>query len=353
MSTGATAGATADGPAYGPADVRPVRLALSAGDPNGIGAEVMLRALLCPTLPDAFEPIIVGNRAALEQACALVDRSRLRIDGDTLLCDSRPIPIRQVDGPQGWNPGAIDPVAGRVSAESVVAGTTMALAGTVDGLVTMPISKEAWNRGGFNWPGHTELIAQLCDVEEGLMMLMCRDLRVALLTAHVPLARVPALITREKIVRTVTLLATALRRDFACEGSRIGLLGLNPHAGDGGVLGLEEEQVFAPALRQIDREGLAVEGPFPADAYFARRTYRGYDATLAVYHDQGLIPLKMVAGGAGVNVTAGLPIVRTSPDHGTGFDIAGRGVASAQSTIEAITTAVQIVRNRRVAEDRA
>jgi 4-hydroxythreonine-4-phosphate dehydrogenase len=249
----------------------------------------------------------------------------------------------------GVEPGRLTAESGRLAMRSVSMAIEECLDGRLDGIVTAPISKEAIQLAGFDFPGHTEFLAKQTAVKDFLMMLVSGDLRVALLTIHEPIARVAGLITQERILSSLNTLSDALRSDFGVEKPRIAVLGLNPHAGDGGVIGTEEIEIIKPALEAAQATGLDVAGPFPADGFFGRRGDKEFDALLAMYHDQGLAPFKALAMGAGVNVTLGLPIVRTSPDHGTAFGIAGEGVASADSMKEAILRASDIVQKRQAA----
>ena len=239
---------------------------------------------------------------------------------------------------------------GRRAMEAVARAIDLALAGKVDGIVTAPISKEAIQLAGYTVPGHTEFLQQRTGASTVVMVLAADldagPLRVALVTIHVPVSAVPALVTAERIQRTCRTLADALSSDLGIEAPQLAVLGLNPHAGDGGVIGREEIDVIRPALDGLRAEGRTVTGPFPADAFFGRVGWRSVDAVVAMYHDQGLAPFKALAQGAGVNVTLGLPIVRTSPDHGTAFDVAGQGVADASSMIAAIRLAADMAARR-------
>jgi 4-hydroxythreonine-4-phosphate dehydrogenase len=256
-------------------------------------------------------------------------------------------------------PLAAPVVAGQPAAANAAAvirwietGAGLALSGSVSGLVTAPIAKAALYTAGFRFPGHTEFLAELTaagdhDGARGpVMMLTAADLRVALVTIHEPLAAVPGLLSVEKIVNAGLVTAQALRSDFGITRPRLVVAGLNPHAGESGAIGREEVEIVEPAVRALRGLGVDVRGPLPADSLFHAEARTGYDAALCLYHDQALIPVKMLDFWGGVNVTLGLPIVRTSPDHGTGFDIAGRGLARADSLIAAIRLAAQIAARR-------
>lgn len=327
-------------------------LALSLGDPAGIGPEITVKAWRA--LRDqgpAF--MVVGDAQALASA------------------PGAPIPIRTVAGPDeaaAAFPDALpvldlplsspvvagqpSPANGGAVIRWIETGAGLALSGAVSGLVTAPIAKAPLYAAGFRFPGHTEFLADLTaagqqDGPRGpVMMLVAADLRVALVTIHEALSAVPGLLSIARIVNAGLVTAGALRRDFGIARPRLVVAGLNPHAGESGAIGREEVEVVAPAVRALRDLGLDVRGPLPADSLFHAEARAGYDAALCLYHDQALIPVKMLDFWGGVNVTLGLPIVRTSPDHGTGFDIAGRGLARADSLIAAIRLAAQIAERR-------
>jgi 4-hydroxythreonine-4-phosphate dehydrogenase len=221
----------------------------------------------------------------------------------------------------------------------------------IDVLVTAPISKEAIGKANFNFPGHTEYLANLSNVDEALMMMISSVLKVALVTSHVPIQEVSKLITKELIIRKLTQLENSLIKDFGIIKPKIAVLGLNPHAGENGKLGREENEIIIPAIQEKFNAGSLVYGPYPADGFFGSSAFNKFDAVLAMYHDQGLTAFKALTFDEGVNFTAGLPIVRTSPDHGTAFDITGQGIASEQSMRNAIYAAVDIYKTRKFIRD--
>jgi 4-hydroxythreonine-4-phosphate dehydrogenase len=284
-------------------------IAVTVGDPSGIGPEIAVKAARDPRVLAVCRPVLYGpyEAAALE-----------------------PFPA-----------GRVHPESALAAFEAIKTATEDALAGRVSAVVTAPINKEAFAAAGLRWPGHTELLADLCGATRVAMMFWSETLRVVLATVHVPLRAVPALVTTERLLQTIRLTATSLPQ-FGIAEPRLAVAGLNPHAGEHGLLGVEEEQVFAPALAQAAAEGINVAGPFPADTVFVRAIRGEFDAVIASYHDQGLIPVKLVAFGHAVNVTLGLPIIRTSVDHGTAFDIARKGVADEGSLIEAILLAAKL-----------
>ncbi len=324
------------------------RLAVSIGDPNGIGPEVVLKAadtaeadLLAVGSADALRQH--AERLGLGPIVEVADPSERAGEGLAVL-DPDPGTATAID----W--GETTATGGRRAMEAVACAVDLALAGDVDGVVTAPISKEAIQMAGYTVPGHTEFLQQRCGAPTVVMVLAADldagPLRVALVTIHVPVAAVPELISEERIGDTCRTLADALRRDLGIDAPRLAVLGLNPHAGDGGVIGTEEIDTIRPALLKLRADGLDVSGPHPADAFFGRGAWRHADAVVAMYHDQGLAPFKALAQGAGVNVTLGLPVVRTSPDHGTAFDVAGRGVADASSMRAAIRMAAAMAARR-------
>lgn len=310
-----------------------VRLALTVGDPAGIGPEIVLRALAASERPEA-ECIVYGPMASLLERAQRFD-----------LRPPQELAARLVDVPTeqpiAW--GRTSAAAGRAAAEAVLRATRDAREGRLDALVTAPLNKESLRAAGYAWPGHTELLAEATGTRDVAMMFVGGGLRVALLTIHQPLRRVPDLLSTEGLQRVARLVHRELPR-FGATRRRIGLCGLNPHAGEAGLLGSEEGSLLRPAVASLRAEGIDLQGPFPADSLLVRAARGEFDAVLACYHDQGLIPVKLLAFGRSVNVTLGLPFVRTSVDHGTAFDIVERGVADAGSLLEAMKLATQLAR---------
>jgi 4-hydroxythreonine-4-phosphate dehydrogenase len=321
-------------------------LAISMGEPGGIGPDLILQ-LFSNRAALGLPPFVVYGHIGFLRARA----ARLGLDFDivsTTPAEGRQrfadaLPVVDIEGLVPDHPGHATPV----SAVAVIASITRAvedtLHGACRGLVTAPIHKGALYAAGFQHPGHTEFLAELCarggTPRLPVMMLAHENLRVVPATIHVPLKEVPSLLTTDLILSTARTLAHDLRTRFGIAEPRIGVAGLNPHAGEAGTIGLEELDIIAPAVATLAHEGLAVEGPFPADTLFYLPHWRKYDAVIAMYHDQALIPIKTVAFEEAVNVTLGLPIVRTSPDHGTAFDLAGTGTASNASFLAAIRLA--------------
>ena len=306
------------------------RLALTVGDPAGIGPEIALKALSSKERPEA-DWVLYGPRTSLEDRAA-----RFGLAGpEALGCE-----VLDVGGGP-FALGRVSAEAGRAAAEAVLAAARDALAGGVDALVTAPLHKEALRAAGHPWPGHTEMLAEIAGVSDVAMMFVGGGLRVALLTIHQSLRSVPDAITPEGVRRVVRLVHRELPR-FGAARRRIAVCGVNPHAGEGGLFGEEDALVLRPAVEALVAEGLDVSGPLPADTVFVRATRGEFDAVVAAYHDQGLVPVKLLAFGRAVNVTLGLPFVRTSVDHGTAFDIAGRGTADPGSLLEAMKLAAAL-----------
>ncbi|RYG37172.1 MAG: 4-hydroxythreonine-4-phosphate dehydrogenase PdxA, partial [Chitinophagaceae bacterium] len=244
-------------------------------------------------------------------------------------------------------PGVINATGGKYALLSLEKATADLLAGDLDALVTAPINKDNIQSDTFNFPGHTEYLQQQDSAPESLMFLVSDTLKVGVVTGHIPIVQVPQNITGEKILAKLKLMNASLRNDFWIRKPKIAVLGLNPHASDNGLIGGEEQQVIIPAIAEARENDIMAFGPYPADAFFGNGSYHQFDAVLAMYHDQGLIPFKQLAFESGVNFTAGLSFVRTSPDHGTAYDIAGQNKASDESFREALFAAIRIVKNRR------
>jgi len=309
-------------------------LGLTVGDPAGIGPEIILKALAHAEVPRA-EWVVYGSRAVLDSSASALGLPTVAASGATLVDISGP-PVAV---------GVVASEAGRQAAVAVIRAAEDSLRGEIDGLVTAPLNKEAMHIAGFNYPGHTELLAYVAKTPNVAMMFVGGKIRVALLTIHAPLKDVPKLVTEAEIVRVATLVHKALPR-FGAASSRpkIAIAGLNPHAGEHGHIGTEEQEVFPAALSRLRSAGVDIEGPFPGDTLFVRAARGDFDGVIACYHDQGLIPVKLLAFGEAVNVTIGLPFIRTSVDHGTGFDIAGQGRADPSSLLAAMRLGVDLAR---------
>ncbi|MBI4888830.1 MAG: 4-hydroxythreonine-4-phosphate dehydrogenase PdxA [Acidobacteria bacterium] len=282
------------------------RIAITVGDPAGIGPEIAGKAAGDPRVREACEPVLYGPA-----------------------------------GDRVFAPGVLSAEAGRAAYEAICAAVRDAQAGLVGGIATAPVNKLAFARAGMPWKGHTDLLAHLTDSALVAMMFWSDPLKVILLSVHVPLSDVPRLMTRERTDAVIDLAARELPR-FGLARPRLALAGLNPHAGEEGLIGDEERRVLRPAVDAARARGVAIEGPFPADTIFGRAARGEFDVVIACYHDQGLIPVKLLAFGHAVNVTLGLPIVRTSVDHGTAFDIAGQGIADPSSLVQATLLAARL-----------
>ena len=325
-------------------------LVVSLGDPAGVGPEIVISAWEAIRGADeAF--VVVGDHATLAAAGA----PSLRVvasaaEATAVFHEAMPVIDLPLDSPA--EPGLPTSASAPQVIRWIEAATRMVMSGEASGLVTAPIAKSYLYAAGFTFPGHTEFLGELAPpVERGdglgpIMMLAARDLRVSLVTIHEPLARVPGLLTIERIVNAGLVTAAALRRDFALSRARLAVCGLNPHAGESGALGREEVDIVGPAVAALRARGVDATGPHPSDSLFHEEARARYDAVLCLYHDQALIPVKMLDFWGGVNITLGLPIVRTSPDHGTGFDIAGKGLAKPDSLIAALHLAREMATNR-------
>lgn len=330
----------------------PTRLAITLGDPNGIGPEVLLKCLHDKELASSMAPIVVGSAHVLRVHAEVLGYTDLAIHVvEEIPADVPTNGVTVLDVTGGAEPdvefGAVTKEGGTLAMDAVDRAVDACMDGEVDAMVTAPISKDAIAKAGYNVPGHTEFISQKTGGHQPTMMMVAGNLRVGLVTAHIPIAHVAAGITEDAILRKLEVMVGALKQDFGIDAPRVAVLGLNPHAGDGGVLGTEEQEIIEPAIETARSRGMQVEGPLPADGFFATQLDAGYDAVLAMYHDQGLVPFKALAFDQGVNYTAGLLIVRTSPDHGTAYGIAGKGIASPGSMRSAIVEAVNIARRRR------
>lgn len=330
-------------------------LGITMGCPVGIGPEIILRFLSQPGPHHDLQPVVLGDAGVLRR-CA----------------DSLALPVTVVPWQDNVSPGPgvvrvlslsdlgsnlcwgrPDEETGRAMGRYIEEATRLALQGSLAGVVTCPISKKALQAGGYPFPGHTEMLAELCQAEDFAMMMAGSRLRVSLVTIHQALARVPAALSKEAVLRMITITGRALRHDFGLPEPRLAVAGLNPHAGEDGLFGQEEIQILAPAVAAGRRNGWLLTGPLPPDTVFHRAAAGHFDAVICMYHDQGLIPFKLLHFNDGVNVTLGLPIVRTSVDHGTAYDIAGKGLADPASLRAAFFLAAEIAGNRRMAAGRA
>lgn len=329
------------------------RIGITIGDIGGIGPELIIRAYQDSRLKDLATPIIYGSTRVIN-----IFRKVLEVDRFSYNVVERP------DQAANGNVSIIDVVSDMervdIGKASKQGGTVAVLAlqravkdlknGEIDVLVTLPIDKASIQSDEFDFPGHTEFLAQSFEMEESLMFMVSEDLKVGVVTGHVPLKDVAQNISSEGILNKIRLMNKSLKKDFRVVRPKIAVLGLNPHAGDNGLLGKEDKEKIRRAVEKAGDEKILAIGPYPADGFFAANTQSKFDGVLAMYHDQGLIPFKIIAGFRGVNYTAGLPIVRTSPDHGVAYDLAGKSEASTESFLESIFLALDIHRNRQESE---
>ena len=327
-----------------------IKVGITHGDYNGIGYEVLLKMLDDNRLFELCTPIVYGSAKI-----AANYRKQLNLQGaaPVQIKDAADAPADQasiinvIGEDAKVEPGHPSVEAGKAAFEALERAVADLRAGKIDVLLTAPVNKATIHSELFSFPGHTEYLeSSIGDGNKALMILFNENLRVALATIHLPLSKVAEAITKESLVDKIRMLNDSLTRDFGIVKPRIAVLGLNPHAGDDGLLGSEEKGIILPAVEECRSKKIHAFGPYAADGFFGSGNYRKFDGVLAMYHDQGLAPFKTIAGGSGVNFTAGLPYVRTSPDHGTGYDIAGKGEASPDSMREALYAAIDIYRNR-------
>ena len=327
-----------------------LKIGISIGDVNGIGLEIIIKTLADTKLFDYFTPIVYGHTKVASFYRRTADVPELNFNVIDHPANAHPKRANMINC---WSedvkiePGILNKEAGKYAFISLERATNDLLSGDIDALVTAPINKDTIQSEDFNFPGHTEYLQHRAGSADSLMFLISDTLRVGVVTGHIPVSAVSESITTEKILSKLRLMNTSLRNDFWVRKPRIAVLGLNPHASDNGLIGNEEAGKIIPAIEEARSNDILAMGPYAADGFFANGTYLQFDAVLAMYHDQGLIPFKQIAFESGVNFTAGLSFVRTSPDHGTAFDIAGKNQASEVSFREAIFAAIHIVKHRR------
>jgi len=328
-----------------------IRIGISIGDINGIGPEVIIKSLSDQRILLDCTPIIYASNKILSYHKKIITDIDFSYQSCKTAKDAHPKKVNVINL---WNEeiafklGKNDPIAGKYAFESLKHATNDLAHGTIDVLVTAPISKQTIASAGFNFPGHTEYLAHLSNTQDALMMMVTETLRIALVTTHIALKDVTSAITQDKVVHKIQQLNKSLQYDFGIRKPKIAVLGLNPHAGENGKIGEEEQNIIIPAIKEVQTSGILAFGPYPADSFFGARTHHKFDAILAMYHDQGLTAFKTLSFDEGVNFTAGLPIIRTSPDHGTAFDIAGKNKASETSMRNAIYLAIDIYQNNKL-----
>ncbi len=329
-------------------EIKPV-IGFSCGDINGIGPELILKALSDNRLLDFCTPVVFASNKIINfYRKSIVD---LNFSFSSIK-DFNKINHKQVNILNCWeeevpiNPGILNEAGGEYAGKSLLAATQALKDGDIHVLVTAPIHKKNVQSTQFSYTGHTPFFLDFFGINDVLMLLASSDFRVGLVTEHVPVKDIAGYITKERIVSKLEILHASLKRDFNIDRPKIAVLALNPHAGDEGLIGTEEQEIIKPAIKEAKQHNMLVTGPFSADAFFARGHQKRFDAVLAMYHDQGLIPFKSLSMAEGINFTAGLPVIRTSPDHGTAFDIAGKNMADISSFNAAIFAGIDILNNQ-------
>jgi 4-hydroxythreonine-4-phosphate dehydrogenase len=326
-------------------------IGISLGDFNGIGPEVILKTLQDTRILKICTPVVYGSYKIMAKYKKLlnipdeVSFNSVRAIDQLHLKKNNIITCWEED--YEINPGKITTEAGKCAYVSLDKAAEDVAAGKIDAIVTAPINKNNIQSEEFKFPGHTEFLTEKCGVKDSLMLLVNGELRVGVVTGHIPLSVVKEQLTKERLLSKINVLYKTLKNDFSILKPKIAVLGLNPHAGEQGLLGKEEQEMIIPLLEELKSKGVLVFGPFSADGFFGMHQYKKFDGVIAMYHDQGLIPFKTIAFETGVNYTAGLPIVRTSPDHGTAYDIAGKNLANESSFREAMYLACDIVKSRK------
>jgi len=324
-------------------------IGFSTGDLNGIGIELIIKTLADSRMLEFFTPVIFASNKVINFYRKSIPEINFNFAS---LKDFSKLNPKQINIYNCWeeevgiSPGELNEAGGRYAIKSLKASTDALKNGIIDALVTAPIHKKNVHSADFPYTGHTPFFKDFFQQQDVVMILAAGNFRVGLVTEHVALKDVPSLITKESILSKINILHASLRRDFNIERPKIGVLALNPHAGDEGLIGSEEIEIIRPAVLEAKHYNMIVSGPFSADAFFARNYQNRFDAVLAMYHDQGLIPLKSLAFGEGINFTAGLPYIRTSPDHGTAFDIAGKNKADCSSFTAATFAALDFIKSR-------
>ncbi|MBK8552616.1 MAG: 4-hydroxythreonine-4-phosphate dehydrogenase PdxA [Ignavibacteria bacterium] len=306
------------------------RLLVTTGDPNGIGPEIILKIFNNKSTIKGFELTAVGSKKVFDFYSKLLKLNAIPSEK-----------IIEIPLPKNFDlkPGKIDKKAGKFSGDAVKTAIELCLRKEFDGLVTLPISKESFNLGGYNYPGHTEMLTEMASSGDTAMILYSEEFSVSPVTGHIPVSDVSKRLNQKLLFKKIIAVNNSLVKDFKVKNPKMAILSLNPHAGDGGLIGNEEQNIITPVIEEMNSIGFNLRGPFASDAFFANKSYKKFDITIAMYHDQGLIPFKMISFDSGVNFTAGLNIIRTSPDHGTAFDIAGLGVANPESSLQAVELA--------------
>jgi 4-hydroxythreonine-4-phosphate dehydrogenase len=328
---------------------RPV-IGLTLGDFNGIGPEIIIKTLTDARILKICIPVVYGSYKVLSKYKKITETEEVVFNSIRNMEGLNPKKINLITC---WeedfevSPGKVTEQAGKCALISLEKASEDLFAGKIDAVVTAPINKNNIQSENFKFPGHTEYFTEKAGIKDSLMLLVSENLRVGVVTGHIPLAEVKTQLTKEKLISKINVMYKSLKNDFGIQKPKIALLGLNPHAGESGLLGKEEQELMIPLIEELKNKGILIFGPFPSDGFFGMHHYKKFDGVLAMYHDQGLIPFKTLAFDSGVNYTAGLPVVRTSPDHGTAYDIAGKNIASESSFREAMYLACDIVKAKK------
>ena len=330
---------------------RKIRIGITHGDTNGVGYEVIMKCFTSNDILDLCVPVIYGSSKIFnyhKKALGITTTQINTTRNAGYIKENAVNLVEVIHDEVKIELGQNSKIAGKAAFSALEAAVADLKKGVIDVLVTAPINKDNIHSEEFSFPGHTEYLEASVGDGDKALMIMCSDvIRVALATTHIPVARIAQSISKEMLVEKLRIFNRSLQYDFNVQKPRIAVLGLNPHCGDNGLLGNEEKEIIEPAIQEANENQILCFGPYAADGFFGSNQYRRFDGVLAMYHDQGLTPFKTISMDEGVNVTAGLPIVRTSPDHGTGYDIAGQGIASEKSMRNAIFMAIDILRNRR------
>jgi 4-hydroxythreonine-4-phosphate dehydrogenase len=331
-----------------------VKVGITIGDVNGVGPEVIIKTFSDNRMHQVCTPVIYGSTKAISYHRKTLNNTEFNFTTIKNVSEINPKRINLINC---WEEeikidlGQASPVAGKYAFTALQSACKDLAEGHIQVLVTAPIDKKTMQQDGFRFPGHTEYLAQQFNSPEYLMMLVSDRLKIATVTGHIPVKQVATELTSEKIISKIKVMNHSLKRDFNIRKPRIAVLGLNPHSGDSGLIGNEESEIIIPAIKTAYDQGILVYGPYPADGFFGSSHFKSFDGILGMYHDQGLVPFKALSFETGVNFTAGLPVVRTSPDHGTAYDIAGKNIASEESFRSAIYLACDIYKNRLTYEE--
>lgn len=334
-------------------EIKP-KIGITIGDFNGIGIEVIIKTFSDNRILSTCTPVIYGSSKVISYHRKTLNHLEFNFNTIKSIAEAS---HKKINVLNCWEEdvkvdiGKPSAIAGKYALNALQAAAKDALDKKIDAVVTAPIDKSTIQGEGFNFKGHTEFFASVCGNTEPVMLMMSDRFRVGLITGHIALRDVPSALTKEKIIAKTKIVNDSLRKDFGIRKPRIAMLGLNPHAGDNGLLGKEEIEIIAPAAEELNKNGILAFGPYPADGFFGSSKIKNFDVIMAMYHDQGLVPFKSLAFTSGINFTAGLPVVRTSPDHGTAYDIAGKNIASEESFREAVYAACDIVKQRKITDE--